>query len=180
MHGEGVLLPGLVDLLDFAFDLVLLAGRVNKVGNKVDMLVELELDQIVKAEAGLVVRDVALDVVLESLPVAVLHELGVEVFHEGHDLGHVLDALIESKERLPGLDLLVESTVWVTQVRLEVLDEHFEVVRVDLVPHGRGPARKLEVDKRDEIPDILQLAELLGAVTQRFVLDGFEIGRAHV
>lgn len=133
------------------------------------MLVQLEFDQVLETELFVLVWDFLVDVCSQALPVTVFHEFRVQLLYKGHHLSHVLHALVQRLEGLPGLDLLVESVVRVAEIRLEALDLHLEVIWVDTVPQSLGPVSELVIDKRNQIPDVLQLLELLSAVVQSFI-----------
>lgn len=98
-----------------------------------------------------------------------LHELGVKLLNQWKDGVHVLDSLVEGKERLPVLDVFVLWALWVALLGLHVLDEGHELSDIDLVPECGLPGLELEINEGDEIPQLLEVAEVVSAVLQELV-----------
>ena len=105
----------------------------------------------------------------QLFPVPLLHELGVKLLNQWKDGVHVLDSLVEGKERLPVLDVFVLWALWVALLGLHVLDEGHELSDIDLVPECGLPGLELEINEGDEIPQLLEVAKVVSAVLQELV-----------
>jgi hypothetical protein len=153
------------------FDLGLLAlgGSVNDFVDLLRELEEVQLDEVLEAELWRLVVDGLASDDLKLFPVPVHHERGSELVDQREDSVHVLDSLIQGKECFPVLDVFVLCTLRVALLGLHILYQLHQDLSVDLLPKGRLPGLKLEIDQRYQIPHLLEEAELSTAVLELLV-----------
>lgn len=83
---------------------------------------------------------------------------------------HVLHAVVKSLERLVVLDFFVLGKVGRSLILLHILEQDFEVVCINIVPKGLLPGLELAVNDGDKIPHLLELHELVLAVSKLLLL----------
>jgi hypothetical protein len=93
----------------------------------------------------------------------------VQLRNQWQDGVHILDSFIEGEECPEVLDFFVLGTLWVALLCLHVFDLCHQVIGINLVPEGRFPSLKLEVNQGDEIPHLLEVLEISSTVFQCFV-----------
>jgi hypothetical protein len=145
-------------------------GTLNEFIHIVSISVQLELDEVFEAERLALKIDVLLGNSHQFLPVSVQNVLGVQQRNQRQDGVHVLHSVCEAHESLPRLDVLVLGGLWVALLGLHVFDQGHQLVGVDLVPSGGLPRLELVVYQGNQIPQLLQVVELVLAVLQLLVV----------
>ena len=97
------------------------------------------------------------------------HERRSKLVDQRQNGVHVLHSLVQGEERFPVLDVLVLSRLWVALLGLHILYELHQDFSVDLLPERRLPGLELEINEGDEIPQLLEVAEVVSAVLQELV-----------
>jgi hypothetical protein len=133
--GFGVMIPCLIDVVEFSLDLQLFESVVSELQDLLFVLEEVESQSLLEREFITGFIEVILDLESEFLPMSFSHEVLFKGENERHSELELVDVIFEVFENLPVLDFFVQASALLLVLNGLVFHHiYFEIIESDILP----------------------------------------------